>query len=481
MHKFKDINFEYTDAQEERLHAPNLINEAFVDINKITDSIFKPNKYIVYGPKGAGKSALASKLMFTAQEQWDFFCEIDDLEEFEFSLLKRTSGVGGEKIGGVVIVWKLLLYIRVLSLYGEDELISDSSSNLNGLITDLKKYGFLSTQSLVEVVQETSRKGLYAKFSNLFGALGLQGNIDRASEQKVKDPAGLVNAIEKALVELGEVKNKHYLIIDGLDYLLRNGKDYSQYLVDLVAAVRQVNNFFSSMRNDSKVVILFRDEILDILPDPNLTKRTTDNGIALNWYDKEGKQFDSYLLKVIENRAKLAGYTEGIKELWKMWFPDKIGKKDSILFILDNSRYLPRDLISFFRSLQSLEKSPPFSVQDIYSATSSYSEWFVSELSDALVGLVNEEIRKSIPEILSDIGPRFTAKEFYEALKEYDVTMEIADSILDVLFNTSWIGNVWDKFGSPRYAWRHRREKAVMNPKKGCLVHNGLLKSLNLT
>lgn len=26
MHKFKDINFEYTDAQEERLHAPNISN-----------------------------------------------------------------------------------------------------------------------------------------------------------------------------------------------------------------------------------------------------------------------------------------------------------------------------------------------------------------------------------------------------------------------------------------------------------------------
>jgi ABC-type multidrug transport system fused ATPase/permease subunit len=59
---FRDINFRYTDAQEERLHAPELIDKAFVDIENILEEIEKPEKFLVVGPKGAGKSALSSKL-----------------------------------------------------------------------------------------------------------------------------------------------------------------------------------------------------------------------------------------------------------------------------------------------------------------------------------------------------------------------------------------------------------------------------------
>ncbi|EKN6364548.1 TPA: hypothetical protein PXP09_001974 [Yersinia enterocolitica] len=475
---FLDINFEYTDAQEERIYAPDLIESAFVDINGITESIFKANKYIVYGPKGAGKSALASKLKFMSEGEWDFFCDVDDLEEFEFSLLKETSGVSGDNIGGNVNVWKFLLYIRILSLYEDNNYISDSSSSIGVLFSELKKYGFLSSKSLVQVVQETSRKGLYTKFSNTVSSI--QSSFDKSSDFKVKDPAGLVEAIELALKELSNIESKHYLIIDGLDYLLRDGKGNAGYLVDLIAATRQVNNTFSQLKNESKVIVLFRDEVLDFLPDPNLTKRINDNGIALDWYDKEGNPFDSYLLKVIENRAKIAGFDKNIRELWKSWFPIKIGKKDSILFVLDSTRYLPRDVISFFRAMQSLRKEPPFDAQDVYSALTDYSEWFSSELSDALVGLLDEEVRTSISGILSDIGPRFSVSGFKQSLLDDNLKEESAEKILSSLFNTSWIGNIWYKYESPRYAWKHRREKAVFSARKNCIVHNGLLRALNL-
>ncbi|QPB83538.1 hypothetical protein CWC22_011290 [Pseudoalteromonas rubra] len=476
--KFSSINFEYTDAQEERIHAPELIDSAYVDINSITEEIFKPNKYLVYGPKGAGKSALASKLTAMSESRWDFFCEVDDLEEFEFNLLKKTSGISGEKLGGSVTVWKLLLYIRVVSLYQDNKYLTDAGSSAEALFDDLKKYGLLASDSLIQVVQETSRKGLYSKFSSTLASI--QGKFDRSVESKVKDPAELVNAIELALSELPEISSSHFLVLDGLDYLLRNGRNFAGYLADLVAATRQVNNFFSHNNNHSKVIILFRDEVLDLVPDPNLTKRANDNGISLDWYDKVGRPFDSYLLKVIENRAHMAGYNKDIKYLWKEWFPIEILGRDSILFVLDSTRCLPRDLISFFRAMQSLKKEPPFNEQDVFFALNSYSEWFASELSDALVGLVDEDVRNSLEGILSEIGPRFETHQFKSSLDEYGLDDEHAEKILNILFSTSWIGNVWQKYDSPRYAWKHRRKKAVFSPRKRAVVHNGLLKALNL-
>ncbi len=476
--KFSEINFEYTDAQEERIHSPELIESAYVDINSITEEIFKPNKYLIHGPKGAGKSALASKLKSISESNWDFFCDVDDLEEFEFNLLKKTSGVSGEKIGGSVTVWKLLLYIRVVSLYSSNEFLCDSGNSAKALFNDLRKYGFLASKSLINVVQETSRKGLYSKFSSTLASL--ESKKEKSQDFKVKDPAELVQAIEHSLTELPPIESSHFLVIDGLDYLLRNGRNFAGYLADLIAAVRQVNNFFSANRNNSKVIVLFRDEVLEIVPDPNLTKRANDNGIALDWYDKEGRAFDSYLLEVIENRAHLSGFNKDIRYLWKDWFPAEIAGKDSILFVLDSTRYLPRDLISFFRAMQSVKKEPPFTDQDVFSALNSYSEWFASELSDAIVGLVDEDVRSNIEGILSEIGPRFDTETFREILDEYGLDEEHAEKILSVLFSTSWIGNVWKKYDRPRYAWKHRRKKAVFSPRKKSVVHNGLLKALNL-
>jgi energy-coupling factor transporter ATP-binding protein EcfA2 len=476
--EFSKINFEYTDAQEERIHAPELIDTAYVDINCITEEIFKPNKYLVYGPKGAGKSALASKLKFMAKTRWDFFCETDDLEEFEFNLLKKTGGSAGEKIGGSVTVWKLLIYIRILSLYKDNSFLTDSGSSAIALFDDLKKYGLLGSNSLVQVVQETSRKGLYSKFSSTFASL--QGKYDKTTDSKVKDPAELVESIEYSLSELPPIESSHYLVLDGLDYLLRNGRNFAGYLADLVAAIRQVNNFFSERENNSKVIVLFRDEILDLVPDPNLTKRATDNGIPLDWYDKEGRPFESHLLQVIENRAHMAGFNKDIKYLWKEWFPVEIMGRESISFVLDSTRYLPRDLIRFFRSMQLLKKTPPFSEQDVFESLNSYSEWLASELGDALVGLLDDDVRNNVEGILSEIGPRFSTTQFEDCLDDYGLDDKHAEKILHVLFNTSWIGNVWKKYDKPRYAWKHRRKKAVFSPRKTSVVHNGLLKALNL-
>lgn len=130
--------------------------------------------------------------------------------------------------------------------------------------------------------------------------------------------------------------------------------------------------------------------------------------------------------------------------------------------------------------MQSLNKEPPFSDQDIFSALNSYSEWFASELSDALVGLVEDDVRNNIEGVLSEIGPRFDTQDFRECLEEYGLAEEHSEKILSVLFNTSWIGNVWQKYDRPRYAWKHRRRKAVFSPRKKAVVHNGLLKALNL-
>lgn len=94
MANFLDINFKYTDAEEEKLYAPELLDHAYVDINQVLEKVRSREKFLVIGPKGSGKTALSSKLSLMEKSEWDLFVETDILEQFEFQLLKRT---GGEK------------------------------------------------------------------------------------------------------------------------------------------------------------------------------------------------------------------------------------------------------------------------------------------------------------------------------------------------------------------------------------------------
>lgn len=97
------------------MYSPELLEKAYVDIDGILEKIAEPDKFIVIGPKGAGKTALSSKL--SLMHQWDMFVDGDILEQFEFQLLKKTGGEKGQSIGGALTAWQLILFLRLIPLF----------------------------------------------------------------------------------------------------------------------------------------------------------------------------------------------------------------------------------------------------------------------------------------------------------------------------------------------------------------------------
>lgn len=481
MPKFNDINFKYTDAEEEKTYAPELINDAYVDINQILQKIHAPEKFLIVGSKGSGKTALASKLTLLSDAQWDFFVESDILEQFEFQLLNKTGGEKGVSIGGALTAWQLILFLRLIPLFLKDEKFKDKNPKIVELSNSLKKYGLTESDSLLNIVQYTSRRGVFAKIKSAIAEIS--GEQSEENNFKVKDPAALLTSIKHVFSSIEPTESKYYFVIDGLDYILRKGRSNCTYIADLINAVRQLNLYFVSMGVLSKAIILIRDEVLNMVPDPNLTKRINDNGVQLRWYDNVRSPFETSLLEIIEKRARLAGFTGSAKDLWYSWFPKNIHNSNSLEFVSINTRYIPRDLISFFREMQALGKEPPFNKFDVLSALNNYSDWFLQELGDALVGLVNEELRTELPNIITELGREFSLKQFKEKLTEYCLLSSgiTAEQVARELFNTSWIGNKWKADNdTPRYAWRHRKLTAKLNLKHTLIVHSGLWKSLNL-
>lgn len=479
MADFKAINFKYTDAEEERLYSPELLEQAYVDIDSILEQIQAPEKFMVVGAKGAGKTALSSKLSLL--KNWDLFVDNDILEQFEFQLLKKTGGEKGDSIGGVLTVWQLILFLRFIPLFLKDTKFVEHNPNILRLSEALNKFGLSNSSGLIEIVQYTSRRGIFGKIKSALSEVSCEQMEEE--NYKVKDPASLLDAIKEEFNKIIPADSKYYLIIDGLDYILKDGRKNCPFIADLINAVRQLNIYFQERGVNAKTIILIRNEILQMVPDPNLTKRINDNGVQLRWYDNVRSPFETSLLQIIEKRAHLVGFSQTARELWESWFPQKIHNTSSLDFVLINTRYLPRDLISFFRELQKLGKQPPFNQVAVLSALNNYSDWFLQELSDALVGLVDEQLRTDLPNIITDLGREFTLDELKQKLNEYGYAEPAisTEQLARELFNSSWIGNKWDTGkGTPRYAWRHRKINAKLNLKHKFVVHSGLLKTLNL-
>ena len=481
MPRFSDINFRYTDAEEEKLYSPELIEKAYVDADQIIEKIDWPNIFLIIGPKGSGKTALSSKLSLMESSNWDLFVETDILEQFEYQLLKKTGGQKGVSIGGALTAWQLILFLRIMQLFLKDEKFKDKNEIINKFSTSLRNYGLTESSSLINIIQYTSRRGVFSKIKSIISEL----NGERIEEEKytIKDPSALLGAIKEIFSQINPADSKYYLFLDGLDYILREGRNNAIYIADLINAVRELNIFFVKINIKAKIIILIRNEVLKIIPDPNLTKRINDNGIFLRWYDNTRDPLKTELLRIIEKRANLAGYSKSIHDLWNEWFPQYIHNSLSYRFILNNTRYLPRDIISFFRELQKIRKDPPFKENDILAALNNYSDWFLSELKDAVVGLFAEQLRNKLPSILFDLGKNFQFIELEKAIKKHCPSDENSVAkIAEELFNTAWIGNVWkdSRSGTYRYNWIFRKYNASFKRNKSIIVHPGLYKSLNL-
>lgn len=347
------------------------------------------------------------------------------------------------------------------------------------IVDALQRNGFLAADNDISVtVTKLVESGSALSIKSVF-----QHNRKYATDTELHGAEEIYAAIKNSIKDV-YINSRFLLIIDGLDDILNNTEFKAEIITGLIRAVDEINRVFKKTTLSIKVLILIRDDILNLCRDPNLSKIVRDSGIRLQW-DIPGNPFDSDLLQLVEKRIDDAsGGHNSFAQMWEEVFLETIGGRSSIDYILDNVIYRPHDILQFFIEIQKeFVPNRKLSVEKVQAALARYSvEYFVDAMCDELTGFFPDEVVTHLPDILSKMGTKYfylsdleNECNHYPEFKDVPVRM-----ILEKLFNAGYIGQQRTRGKKDYTVFSYRNPRESFQEEHECILHCGLMRALTI-
>ena len=470
MCKLSKVFFGYADAEEEFNQRPELFDSAFVDPHNYLDKILNDSKYLILGRKGSGKTAFSAKIRRVADLSDNITanpCSLADMDYVSFNRFAEANVAGGRRFHSI---WKFLLMTEILKMIF-NEFPERENSKLTELYEGLKSHGFITGDSLVRVATKIRRTQIVLNVAEIF-----KTTADIEHDVTLNGLDEIADLILETIRDSYFGERKFFLIIDGLDDVLRL-EDFSPDIVTgLIRAISYINKSFSKAEVRVKVVLLMRTDIYELCQDPDLNKIKRDAAINLSWTKDD-------LKNIVYKRISVQyPHLTSFSDFWGNYAPAiyKNARSESFLFELTLLR--PRDILQFFIECQDMYgNNNLLSYSELNTVANGYSKnYFIGEMRDELTGLLDDTIVTAIPGILSSMGTRKFREADIEArpeLKDLDCT---AHQLLETMYNAGYIGQLRNRDGKRLLSFRHFNLYDRYNAKDECIVHRGIAKAVNI-
>ncbi|WP_176519067.1 P-loop ATPase, Sll1717 family [Bacillus thuringiensis] len=484
-------------------------NQLFYTKNRKFDEIMRPEKFIIAGRKGSGKTILAKYVHNKVNENKGSYCEISTKNDYT---LRKLIDLPNRELKREEIShfckWTFLIKFC-------DVILDDAKwkKKMPGT-AEFKLYKFrkkIHTDNIFKIKDFSesfgSKSALKADLkTKLPKELGIaatrEDNAQVSTNYIPKEYFELLGQLEKLLFKC--IKNKKdkeiVLIYDDLDELEEKiGGDsfYHRALIAMIETVKNLNLVFRDLgKKNTKIILLLRSDIIDEIHkfSANSNKFVTESKVNLYWIDKNYEGADHPLMEMILNKIQksVKEYESLSKdELYQLVFSNQINEKDIISYLLDYSFGRPRDITWYLNLI--IQKTPEaiaFNPKAVKSCAQDYSKWFYAELENEISINENKSMLLDGLQLINDlkkvsfnysmIEKYFNEKsEFYPNIKNLKETMRH-------LYKIGVIGNSWrhKKDGNThiyRYAWGYR-DDAISNPNfsQYFVVHYGLRKYFSI-
>jgi hypothetical protein len=476
--RIKDIYFGEVDADSE---PSSSIEKNFYDLNSISKEIYDNNNIkVIIGNKGTGKIYIGEYLQIKNRTM--LYQSVGAITLSEISAVTLTQK--NEK-GKYVDAWKYTIYTLLICSIVKNKRTGDEAFSL------LLKQIYGEKADLLLVNPLLRRKFMYDK--------ALKNNIRLDQKYGIYAISNGTVPISNLIMLYEDLLNNYYeseslcFIIDGLDDQIRGEirEDQKAFLLDLLAMVDQSNKAMKRVR----IILLFRNDILRLIDgEANLNKISTARTCKLSWLSFDGKQENTSLYQLIEKRLATSKQVLNIINgpMLCNILPPTVNGPKTWDWILDLTRYIPRDIISFFNECKVLAREQScITESNMWDATRPYSEYLWQEFKDVLSGTCLANYGDSLITLFTNLADTyniygnttiFTYVDFQKAYNDIEAFNQVAiSSALKVLYE-SGIMCVHTK--DKRTYWYYRENPIEFNPIKwvesSFEIHKGLWKKVHI-
>lgn len=477
--KLCDYKFGFADATKELMIEPSIFESAFYDPNNILNKLTNSWKYMIIGRKGVGKSAYSSKMQSIANTTGRYITSPILLNDFEYSTFAKTKSdsniVGTKKY---LDSWNFIILLSIFKILYNQLQITEVTE-FNDMIALLERLSFPINDSFKNNVKNVSRLKLGASIG-IFDA-----EYETEFGHKPLSFSERINTlVEKMEIVLSTIflGKKLFILIDGVDDVLRYKKNQLEILSSLLRSVDMLNEFFYSNQKNIKLILFIREDIINQVTDPDLNKIKRDGSIHLSWTENT-----DYLKEIAELRFKLT-LSKSSKNIWYNIFPQDIHEQDSWHFLLEHTLYKPRDVLQFLCTCQDLyPNKESLTHAEMRAAIKSYSrEYFMEEMKNELSGFSSDQLINILPSIFQKIGSTsFYLNNFLQITNDQSTSKEYSEQdirlILLQLFESGYIGQlVKGSNHKESVVFKYRNPSASIDYSQKFLIHRGIQRGLGV-
>lgn len=298
MRNLKEVYFGCVDAGTEAERQPSIFRKVFYDPHNYLDEIIKGPRFIVRGRKGDGKTAYGAMLGLLDESTniRSITRSLNDFNSIIFEKIKTYDRLGGNPY---ISFCKCIIMIECIKMIScnQPNIQLDEYVNMQ---SSLHKCGLLEKDNDISfTISRLVESNTTINMNNFFGH-----GRRREYEVSLYGTEQIYSAIYKAIKSIF-VNDQFILIIDGLDDILKNQEFKPDIITGLIRASEEINRKFSKETLSLKIIVLIRDDVLNICRDPNLSKITRDSEMRLSWRISDSP-YDSELINLVNRRFTTA-------------------------------------------------------------------------------------------------------------------------------------------------------------------------------
>lgn len=473
--KYTEIDFGELSAEEEMDKNPELVKSGYYDFKDALLGVVDGSDFLILGNKGSGKSILGEHLKSTEGPQPDGshrFVSKFSMKAFPFKSFAKMIPGDESLETRFPIAWQWALLVQtILSFQDDSGKSSEFNTEYGRAVENLTRMGVLPSTSILDLAKMSGSKDFKVKISYFeISGGGAPGVVnDLFFSQIVENLKGVALHLQSV--------NKHFIVIDGLDEQLSDKNNQFSAIAALITEADDLNKLFRKNSIPLKIVILCRKDIFARLPGANKNK-ATGYTINLSWYEDQVNVPEKGITRLAQFRAERSGLKESF---FKKYFQATYsGGKSPAEYLLENTRYTPRD---FLRLLTELKKCKTefgaITADDIDRAVKSYSvEYFWPEIEDELDGYFSRSEISELKKALVHFQKReFKLSEFLKFCMQECYTLSNAEKMFEIMYDCGAISNrneVNGKFTSKMKDGNDFNDRQVIS------IHRGALKALLL-